>query len=65
MKPCTLLATVGLARCATNPQDIEPVSRSYESLLVSDCATLMAREAATQRDLDRYTDLQSNNRVSA
>jgi hypothetical protein len=64
MKSFTLLATLVLSGCATDPRDIKPVSRSYEPLLVHDCATLMAREASTQRDLDRYTDLQSNNRVT-
>jgi hypothetical protein len=64
MKSFTLLATLVLAGCATNPQDIEPLSRDYQPLLVYDCATLIAREATTQKDLDRYTDLQSNNRVT-
>ena len=64
MKSFTLLATVVLVGCATDPQDIEPVSRSYEPLLVEDCATLTAREATIQSNLDRYTDLQSNNRVT-
>jgi hypothetical protein len=64
MKSFTLLATMVLAGCATDPKDIEPVSRSYEPLLVEDCATLMDREATTQRDLDKYSALQSNNRVS-
>lgn len=64
MKSLTLLATVMLAGCATDPRDIEPVSRSYEPLLVEDCSTLMAREATIQGNLDRYTDLQSNNRMT-
>jgi hypothetical protein len=64
MKSFTLLATLVLAGCATDPQNIEPLPRSYEPLLVNDCATLMAREAAVQSDLDRYTDLQSNNRMT-
>ena len=63
MKAFTLLVTMVLAGCATDPRDIEPLSRDYQPLLVNDCATLMAREATTQRDLDRYTDLQSNNRT--
>jgi hypothetical protein len=64
MKSFTLLATLMLAGCATDPQNIEPLPRAYEPLLVNDCATLIAREAAIQSDLDRYTDLQSNNRVT-
>jgi hypothetical protein len=64
MKSVTLLATLVLAGCATDPQNIDPLPRSYEPLLVHDCATLMAREAATQSDLDRYSNLQSNNRVT-
>jgi hypothetical protein len=64
MKSFILLATMVLAGCATDPHDIEPISRDYRPLLVNDCATLMEREATTQRDLERYTDLQSNNRVT-
>ena len=64
MKSLTLLAAMVLAGCATDPQDIEPVSRDYQPLLVNDCATLMAREATLQRDLDRHKDLQSNNRAT-
>jgi hypothetical protein len=64
MKPFTLLASLVLAGCATDPRDIEPVSRDYQPLLVNDCPTLMAHEAATQREFDRYSDRQSNNRVT-
>ncbi len=64
MKAFTLLATLALAGCATDPNDIEPMSRDYQPLLVNDCATLMDREATTQRDLDRYRDLQSTNRTT-
>src|SRR5687768_12026970 len=64
MKSFTLLAALVLAGCATDPEDIDPLSRSYEPLLVHDCATLMEREAVTQSNLDRYTELQSNNRVT-
>jgi len=64
MRFFTLLVTMVLAGCATNPEDIEPISRDYHPLLVDDCATLIEREAATQRDLDRYTEIQSNNRIT-
>ncbi len=65
MKSFTLLATLVLAAgCATDPQDIEPVSRSYEPLLAESCSTLLAREATLQSDLDRHTDLQSTNRAT-
>ena len=64
MRVFTLLATMVFAGCAANPQNIEPISRDYRPLLVNDCATLMDREAATQRDLDRYTELQSSNRLN-
>ena len=63
-KSFTLFATMVLAGCATDPQDIEPISRDYGPLLANDCATLMDHEATTQRELDRYTDLQSNNRTT-
>jgi hypothetical protein len=64
MKAFTMFAAMALAGCATDPRDIEPITRDYQPLLVNDCATLMDREANTQRDLDRYRDLQSNNRLA-
>lgn len=63
-KSIALLATMLLAGCATDPQNIEPVSRDYRPLLANDCATLMDRETATRRELDRYSDLQTNNRAT-
>jgi hypothetical protein len=64
MKSFTLLAALVLAGCATNPRDIEPISRDYRPLLINDCATLRDRETTTQTDLNRYREIQSNNRVS-
>lgn len=65
MKVFALLAAATvLAGCAADPRTIKPIPRDYQPLLADDCKTLLEREAATQKDLDRYVALQSNLRIS-
>ena len=54
-KSFTLFATMVLAGCATNPQDIEPMSRDYRPRLRK--RTRFARKASSDLDLHPFQNI--------
>lgn len=52
-----------IAACATNPAAIQPRPTDHKPFMVYDCATLAEKVAATDKELRRYVQSQSNARA--